>query len=84
MVPALAEKCKDYLQDKLDRSNVFTILPTVQKYEEKNLVDRCWNIIDSQTEEALKSDIGFVTIEKSLLESLVQRVNAEHQRSRAF
>ena len=72
MVPALAEKCKDYLQDKLDPSNVFTILPTAQKYEEKNLVDRCWEVIDSQTEQALKSD-GFETIEKTLLEALVQR-----------
>ena len=72
MVPALAERCKGYLQDKLDPSNVFTILPTAQKYEEKNLVDRCWKVIDWQTEQALKSD-GFETIEKTLLEALVQR-----------
>ena len=72
MVPSLADKCKDYLQDKLDPSNVFTILPTAQKYEEKNLVDRCWKVIDSQTEQALKSD-GFETIEKTFLEALVQR-----------
>jgi len=41
MVPSLADKCEDYLQDKLDPSNVFTILPAALKYEEKNLVDRC-------------------------------------------
>ena len=76
IVPSLAEKCKDYLQDKLDPSNVFTILPTAQKYEEKNLVDRCWKVIDSQTEQALKSD-GFETIEKTLLEALVQRETLE-------
>ena len=72
MVPSLADKCKDYLQDKLDPSNVFTILPTAQKYEEKNLVDQCWKVIESQTEEALKAD-GFETIEKTLLEALIQR-----------
>ena len=72
MVPSLADKCKDYLQDKLAPSNVFTILPTALKYEEKNLVDRCWKVIVSQTEQALKSD-GFETIEKALLEALVQR-----------
>ena len=66
----------DYLQDKLDPSNVFTILPTAQKYEEKNLVDRCWKVIDRQTEGALKSD-GFETIEKALLEALVQRETLE-------
>ena len=76
MVPSLADKCKDYLQDKLDPSNVFTILPTAQKYEEKNLVDRCWKVIDRQTEGALKSD-GFETIEKALLEALVQRETLE-------
>ena len=72
MVPSLADKCKDFLQERLDSSNVFTILPTAQKYEEKNLVDQCWKVIESQTEQALKSD-GFEMIEKTLLEALVQR-----------
>ena len=72
MVPSLADKCKDYLQDKLDPSNVFIILPTAQKYEEKNLVDRCWRVIENQTEAAVKSD-AFETIERSLLEAVVSR-----------
>ena len=83
MVPSLALKCKDYLQDKLDPSNVFTILPTAQKYEEKNLVDRCWKVIDRQTEEALKSD-GFETIEKTLLETLVQRETLDAREAELF
>ena len=83
MVPSLADKCKDYLQDKLDPSNVFTILPTAQKYEEKNLVDRCWKVIDSQTEQALKSD-GFETIEKTLLEALVQRETLQIREAELF
>ena len=37
MVPLLADKCVKYLQDNLDASNVFSILPQVQKYEEKTL-----------------------------------------------
>ena len=76
IVPSLADRCNDYLQDKLDPSNVFTILPTAQKYEEKNLVDRCWKVIESETEQALKAD-GFETIEKTLLEALVQRETLE-------
>ena len=83
MVPALADKCKDYLQDKLDPSNVFTILPTALKYEEKNLVDRCWEVIDSQTEQALKSD-GFEMIEKTLLEALVQRETLQIREAELF
>ena len=72
MVPSLADKCTEYLQDHLDPSNVFDILPSAQKYEEKNLVDRCWKVIDKRTEEAVKSD-GFAAIERSLLEAVVVR-----------
>jgi len=72
MVPSLADKCAEYLQDNLDPSNVFDILPQAQKYEEEKLVDQCWKVIDKQTEEALKSD-GFATIERSLLETVVAR-----------
>ena len=72
MVPSLADKCTQYLQDHLDASNVFSILSSAQKYEEIKLVDRCWKVIDEETEEAVKSD-GFWTIERSLLEVVVKR-----------
>ena len=72
MVPSLADKCTEYLQNNLDPSNVFNILPTAEKYEEKELLDRCWKVIDRQTEAAVKSD-GFATIEISLLEAVVLR-----------
>jgi len=72
MVPSLADKCTEYLEDNLDSSSVFSILPSAQKYEEKNLVDECWKVIDKETEEAVKSD-GFATIERSLLEAVVVR-----------
>jgi len=72
MVPSLAEKCTDYLQNNLDPSNVLSILPSAEKYEEKNLVDQCWEVIDIKTEEVVKSD-GFATIERSLLEAVVMR-----------
>ncbi|XP_078361794.1 BTB/POZ domain-containing protein 6-like [Oculina patagonica] len=72
IVPSLADKCTEYLQDNLDSSNVFSILPSARKYDEKNLVDQSWKVIDKQTEEAVKSD-GFATIERSLLEALVVR-----------
>ena len=35
-------------------------------------MDRCWEVIDQQTDKAVKSD-GFVTIERSVLEELVER-----------
>jgi len=35
MVPSLAEKCAEYLQDNLDPSNVFGILPQAQNLKSK-------------------------------------------------
>ena len=72
IVPSLADKCAEFLQENLDPSNVFSILPFAQKCEEKTLIDRCWKVIDAQTEMAVKSD-GLETIDVSLLEELVAR-----------
>ena len=72
VVPSLAEKCMEYLQNDLDPSSVFSVLPFAQKYEETDLVDRCWAMIDEETEAAVKSD-GFASIERSLLEAVVER-----------
>jgi len=72
MLPALADKCSAFLQKNLDGANVFSILPDAQKYEEEDLLDHCWKVIEKETEEAVKSD-GFLTIEKSVLEELVEK-----------
>jgi len=72
MLPSLAEKCAEYLRRNLKASNVFCILPHAQKFEDKDLEDRCWKVIEEQTEEALKSD-EFVTVERSLVETVVER-----------
>ena len=72
MVPSLAVKCTKYLRRNLKASNVFCILPHAQKFEDKDLKDRCWEVIEEQTEEALKSD-EFVTVERSLVEIVVKR-----------
>ena len=71
-MPSLVEKCTAYLRDNLKASNVFCILPHAQKFEDKDLEDRCWEVIDKQTEEAVTSD-EFVTVERSLVESVVKR-----------
>ena len=69
MVPLLAEKCTEYLRHNLQASNVFCILPHAQKFEDKDLEDRCWKVIEMQTEEAVTSD-EFVTVERSVREAL--------------
>ena len=72
MLPTLAEKCSAFLKENLNALNVFHILPDAQKYEEKDLMNHCWKLIETQTEEAVKSE-GFVTVEKSVLEELVEK-----------
>ena len=72
IVPSLAEKCTAYLRDNLKASNVFCILPHAQKFEDKDLEDRCWEVIEKQTEEAVTSD-EFVTVERSVVEAVVKR-----------
>ena len=72
MLPSLADKCSEFLRENLDASNAFHVLPNAQKYEEKDLENHCWEVIDKHAYEAVKSD-GFMTIEKSVLEELVER-----------
>ena len=72
MVPSLAEKCSEYLRENLSTANVFSILPHAKKIEDKDLEDRCWEVIEENTEEAVTSD-DFVTLERSLIESVVKR-----------
>ena len=67
-----AERCAEFLRKNLDPSNVFTILPHAQKFEDKGLEDRCWKVIEMHTEEAVTSD-DFAVIERSLVESVVKR-----------
>ena len=71
MVSSLTEKCTEYLRDNLTASNVFSILPHAQKFD-KDLEDQCWQVVEMQTEEAVTSD-EFVTVERSLVESVVKR-----------
>ena len=72
MVPSLAKKCTKYLRRNLKASNVFCILPHAQKFEDRDLKDRCWKVIEEETEEAVTSD-EFVTVERSLVETVVKR-----------
>ena len=72
LVPSLADKCTEYLEEHLAASNVFSVLPQAQKFENKDLEERCWEVIEAQTEKALTSE-EFVTLERSVVESVVKR-----------
>ena len=72
IVPALVDKCIEYLGENLDGSNVFSVMDCAQTYDETRLLEQCWCALDKYAEEAVKST-GFITIEKSVLETLVKR-----------
>ena len=72
ILPSLADECVRFLQKNLNAGNVFCVLSYALQFDEKILVDQCWEVIDRETEEAVKSE-GFLTIERSLLEAVVKR-----------
>jgi len=72
MVPSLAKKCHQYLQSNLKASDVFCIMLHARKFENRDLEDRCWEVIEKKTGEAVTSD-EFVTVERSLVETVVKR-----------
>ena len=72
MIPSLTNECTEYLGKNLDLSNVFPVLKHAQHYENKDLLFHCWDLIDKDTEEALKTD-EFMSMERSFLNQLVER-----------
>ena len=78
LVPSLARKCTEYLQEHLGASNVFSVLPHAQKFEDKDLEERSWEVIEAQTKNVLSSE-EFVTLERSVVESVVknERLNVK-------
>ena len=74
--------CTDYLERNLDFSNLFCVLHHAQCYENKDLLHSYWDLIDKETEKALKSS-EVITVDISVVEELVKRVrDIECQRSR--
>lgn len=72
LVPALVDKCIEHLGQILDGSNVFSTMDCSRIFDEKKLMENCWCAVDKYAEDAVKSS-SFITIEKSVLEALVER-----------
>ena len=72
LIPTLASECTDYLGRNLDFSNLSCVLHHAQRYKNKDLLRSCWDLIDNETEKALKSS-EFMTVERSFVKELVKR-----------
>ncbi|XP_050420354.1 BTB/POZ domain-containing protein 6-B isoform X2 [Adelges cooleyi] len=72
IVPHLARACVNYLETSLTAKNACLLLSQSRLFEEPELMQRCWEVIDAQAEIALHSD-GFVDIDTDTLQSVLGR-----------
>ncbi|XP_069494307.1 BTB/POZ domain-containing protein 6 isoform X1 [Ambystoma mexicanum] len=72
IVPALAKACVNFLETSLEAKNACVLLSQSRLFEEPELTQRCWEVIDAQAELALKSE-GFCEIDLPTLEIIVTR-----------
>lgn len=72
IVPALAKACVTFLETSLEAKNACVLLSQSRLFEEPELTQRCWEVIDAQAELALRSE-GFCEIDLPTLEIILQR-----------
>ena len=72
IVPHLARACVNFLETSLSAKNACVLLSQSCLFEEPELTQRCWEVIDAQAELALCSE-GFCDIDSQTLESILQR-----------
>ncbi|XP_026079342.1 BTB/POZ domain-containing protein 6-A isoform X1 [Carassius auratus] len=72
LVSALARACVGFLETSLEARNACVLLSQSRLFEEPELTQRCWEVIDAQAELALCSE-GFTEIDLPTLEHILQR-----------
>uniref|UniRef100_A0A8D3BHE2 BTB domain-containing protein n=1 Tax=Scophthalmus maximus TaxID=52904 RepID=A0A8D3BHE2_SCOMX len=72
IVPHLARACVNFLETSLSAKNACVLLSQSCLFEEPDLTQRCWEVIDAQAELALRSE-GFCDIDTQTLESILRR-----------
>ncbi|XP_020898782.1 BTB/POZ domain-containing protein 6-like [Exaiptasia diaphana] len=72
ILPFLAEKCLDFLEQNIDNQNAFTLLSQARHYNEENLEEKCWEIIERETAQAISSD-DFLEINHGVITALLSR-----------
>lgn len=72
LVPYLTKACVQYMGTTLSARNACVSLSHGLFFEEEELTQRCWEVIDAQAEEALKSE-SFCEIDHATLQSVLAR-----------
>ncbi|TNN26203.1 BTB/POZ domain-containing protein 3 [Liparis tanakae] len=83
MVPHLARACVGFLETSLSARNACVLLSQSCLFEEPDLTQRCWEVIDAQAELALRSE-GFCDIDAQTLESILRRETLNAKEAAVF
>lgn len=72
IVPHLCRACVTFLETSLTAKNACLLLSQSRLFEEAELMQRCWEVLDAQAEMAIKSE-GFVDIDFKTFETILAR-----------
>ena len=72
MMPHLAEICVEHLQEEVEPSNVCLLLSHSHLFDETELMQHCWDVIDTRTKEVFQSD-DFTDVDHKTLQEMLGR-----------
>ncbi|CAB4033799.1 BTB POZ domain-containing 6-like [Paramuricea clavata] len=73
LVSSLAEKCCEILEASIKPDNAFAVLKQAVQFEEKELEEKCWNIVSEKTLECINSE-AFCSIGSSTLNAFLKKL----------
>ncbi|XP_028396060.1 BTB/POZ domain-containing protein 6-B-like [Dendronephthya gigantea] len=71
-ISSLAKKCSKVLEENIEPDNVFAVLEQAVKFEQNELEAKCWNIIETKTQECITSE-AFCNIRTRTLKTLLEK-----------
>lgn len=72
IVPWLEKKCANFVEKAVDAGNVFRLLSHARGYKDEVVERVCWDFLDSETVDALKSP-SFPQVDKEVVRELLVR-----------
>jgi hypothetical protein len=72
LVSSLAEKCCEILEASIKPDNAFAVLKQAVQFNEKELEEKCWNIVSEKPRECINSE-AFCSIGSSTLNAFLKK-----------
>lgn len=83
MLPNLGRRCVDHLKEQLTASNVCAMLDRSLFFDEEDLTNRCWHVIDVLASNVLSSS-GLLRMDANNLKALLKRDTLNCKESEVF